>query len=133
MSDGITGRLDAILAAVGELRTDVNRIQSDVDGLKSDVDGLKLGVNGLKADLLATRSDIMARVDRVQDALTEQRDDLTVMLGLIDGVQRIGERALSESRTNFDQQSRAISLTATLERQIRRLQDEVRQLRGEAQ
>lgn len=69
------------------------------------------------------RGDLMARLDRQQDAITAIRDDIAVNFGRAD-------RAIDYAkslRTEFDDLTREV---AAMERQIQRLQTEVRQLQG---
>jgi hypothetical protein len=96
-------------------------------GLKQEELGLKQEAFGLTQDGL--RVGLMDRKDRLQDALTEQRDDMSVMLELLASNQRIAERGLSEARTSFDLHSRTAAALTTMQRQLRHLQDEVNQLR----
>jgi hypothetical protein len=66
------------------------------------------------------RVDLMARMDRLQDEISGIRDDFATNFGATDTVRRTRE----ETRSLFD-------LVMKMERQIQRLQSEVRTLRGE--
>jgi hypothetical protein len=99
----------------------------DALGQKQEAFGLNLEALGVKQDGL--RVGVMDRMDRLQDALTEQHDDINVLLELLATNQRIAERGLSEARTSFDLHSRTAAALTTMQRQLRHLQDEVNQLR----
>src|ERR1700744_5722188 len=103
-------------------------------GLKQEAFGLQQGELGRRQGELGLKQDglrvgLMDRMDRLQDGLTEQRDDISVMLELLATNQRIAERGLSEARASFDLHSETPAALATLKRQLRHLQDEVNQLR----
>lgn len=66
----------------------------------------------------------MARIDRLQDTLTQHRDELTVNHSAIERVERIARSAREDVRS--------ISETiGAMTRQIGRLDEEIRQLRGD--
>jgi len=70
------------------------------------------------------RGDLMARMDRLQDALTLQHDDVTVNMGAAERAERIARGASEETR--------ALGEIVTVQtRQIQRLQSDIRQLKGE--
>jgi hypothetical protein len=102
--------------------------KQDEYGRKQDEYGRKQEEMGLKQDGL--RVSLMDRMDRLQDSLTEQRDDISVMLELLATNQRIAERGLSEARTSFDLHGRTASALTTMQRQLRDLRDEVNELRN---
>jgi hypothetical protein len=104
----------------GLTQEELSRRQEELGGRQDEF--------GLKQDGL--RVGLMDRMDRLQDALTEQHDDISVMLELLATNQRIAERGLSEARTSFDLHSRTAAALTTMQRQLRHLQDEVNQLRG---
>jgi hypothetical protein len=83
-----------------------------------------LAIEKLGGELGQLRSDLMTRLDRYKDALTTICDDIGVNLSradrAVDGVNSL--------RTEFGHLSKEV---AGIERQVQRLQSEVRQLRGE--
>ena len=131
--------LASILGEIRQLRTDLlgrtDQDRADLLGrMDQDRADLLERMDQDRADLLGRidrlRTDLMARMDRLQDSLSEQRDDISVLLDLLVTHQRIAERALSEARSSLDGLSSSNAAIATLERQVRRLQDDVRQLKN---
>ena len=84
----------------------------------------KLGYD-LRTEMGQLRIDIMARLDRHQDALTAMREDIGVNFDRADRA----VDAMKGLRTEVDHLSSEVS---GIERQVQRLQSEMRQLRGEA-
>jgi len=76
----------------------------------------------------ALRGDLMARMDRLQDALMEQRKADVVNYGAPQQAARIAARTRDETRE--DVRSLTVQVDA-MYRIIQRLQSEVRELRGE--
>lgn len=89
-------------------------------------------IGGVRSDLNTVRIDVMARIDRLQDAVSEQRDDISVPLDLLATHQRMAERGVTGARLAMDGLSSTNSAMTTMERQLRRLQDEVRQLKDKS-
>jgi predicted nucleic acid-binding Zn-ribbon protein len=75
----------------------------------------------VREELTRMRVDIMARTERLQDDVTNLRDDAFVTFARAERV----ERATRETTNGIGQE------LSGMHRQIRRLQDEVRILRGE--
>jgi hypothetical protein len=74
-------------------------------------------------ELQQGQHDIMARIDRLQDTVTAMQSDITVNFGAAEHVQRREENTREEVRT-------LTNLVYAMERQIKHLQTEVRDLRG---
>jgi len=129
MADDTTAR---ILAALEETRaalaTQLARLDEKVVGvvarLAEDVSRLDGNLSRLDEKLDRTRADLMARMDRLQDAMTALRDDVTVNFGIADRVDSVAESARKETRALAE-------VVTAMQRQIARLQSDVRQLRGE--
>ena len=82
-------------------------------------------IERLEAGQDRLRGDLMARMDRLQDALTLQHDDVIVSMGAAERAERIARSALEETR--------ALGEIVTVQtRQIQRLQSDIRQLKGGA-
>jgi predicted nucleic acid-binding Zn-ribbon protein len=75
----------------------------------------------VREELTRMRVDIMERIERLQDDVTNLRDDAFVTFARAERV----ERATRETTNGIGQE------LSGMHRQIRRLQDEVRILRGE--
>ncbi|WP_428489012.1 hypothetical protein [Rhodopila sp.] len=74
-------------------------------------------------DLTRLRVDVMARMDRFQDSLTAIRDDISTNYGIADAAQRANDNTRLELRALGD-------VVSGLVRQIRRLDTDVRSLKG---
>lgn len=111
-----------VLTAVAGLR-DVTA--GEIASLRTDVTSLGTSVTSLREDMNKLRIDMMDRMDRLQDVLTVQRDELVVNYGAAERVEKIARAAQEEVRTLGE-------MVTPMVRQIRRLQDEVRTLRGES-
>jgi uncharacterized coiled-coil DUF342 family protein len=72
----------------------------------------------------ALRTDVMARIDRLQDAVTAIRADIAVNYGAADHVRRANDNTREEVRALAD-------TVSAMERQIQRLQTQVRELKGD--
>ncbi len=55
-------------------------------------------------------------MDRLQDSIIEQRDDVSALLDLLVTNQKIAERGLSEARLGVDRQSAMTTTMATFQR-----------------
>jgi hypothetical protein len=93
------------------------------------VTGLRGELTGLSENQDRLRVDLMARMDRLQNNMTEQADEHSVLLDLLATNQGIAERSQSEARASFDLHARMATAMTSLQRQLRRLEDEVRELR----
>jgi len=74
-------------------------------------------------ELGRTRSALMARMDRLQEALVRQHEDDTVNFGAAERAERIAKGAVDEGRILGEQFN-------ALVRQVRRLEEDIRTLRG---
>jgi hypothetical protein len=130
MSDGHEPTLADVLAAVITVGDRVAGIEGEVAGLKGKVVGIegKIEAQGRKHDEL--RVALMDRIDPMQSALTQRTEDVSVLLDLMVTNQKLAERGLSEARFGVDRQSSMATTMATFERQLRRLRDEVEELRN---
>lgn len=111
MSDG------GIVDALARLEAGQQRLEAGQNELK---DGLAI----TRDDLAITRADIMARIDRLQDLVHSLRDDIGVNFGATDRVRDAHDGTRRELASLGEQ----VSL---MERQIMRLQSDVRALKGE--
>jgi len=89
---------------------------------------LRAEAANLRAEM-ATRknvADIMARIDRLQEDLTRQRENSVVELGTADMALRKNENTRKDVETLTE-------MVLALTRQVRRMDAELRQLRGESE
>jgi phage shock protein A len=115
----------ALTGEVGKIRTDVAQVRGDIAQLQGDVAQVRGDMSRFQNDVTQLRVAVMERIDRLQDALTLQRDELVVNYGAIERVERLARAAQEETRALGE-------MITPMIRQIRRLQDDVRTLRGEA-
>ncbi len=128
----------AVAGEVGKLRADVTQMQGDMKQMQGDMKQMQSDIKQLQGDmkqmqgemkqfrgeLTQLRVDVMDRIDRLQDALTLQKDDLVVNYSAADRAEKIARAAQEETRALGD-------IVTPMIRQIRRLQEDVRHLRGE--
>jgi methyl-accepting chemotaxis protein len=106
--------LGDVMLAINGLREDV---RDDLGTLRGDIGTLRGAIDTLRMDL-------SQRLDRQQDALTSIRDDISVAMGRADYAADLTKNLRSEVQGLSDQ------LTAVV-RQVRRLQTEMRELKGD--
>jgi uncharacterized phage infection (PIP) family protein YhgE len=70
------------------------------------------------------RVDLMARMDRLQDGLTAIRDDIGVNIGAVEAGRRANDNTRDDLRTLGEQVS-------VMWKQLKRLQTDVREIRGD--
>jgi predicted nucleic acid-binding Zn-ribbon protein len=99
--------LDTLLQAIQQVQSTVGQFREEQTLVREE--------------LTRMRVDIMARTERLQDDVTNLRDDAFVTFARAERV----ERATRETTNGIGQE------LSGMHRQIRRLQDEVRILRGE--
>jgi phage shock protein A len=102
--------LATILAAVTELREGLARLERNQEKLERGHERLRV--------------DLMARMDRLDNAITAIRDDITVNMARADRAHEVADSTRSELRLLGEQVN-------AMERQIQRLQTDVRQIKGE--
>ena len=122
--DGRLGRLESHLEG---LESRLGNMESRLDSLESRLDGQNDTLARFRTDLVdelgRTRSALMARMDRLQEALVTQREADVVNYGAAERAERIAKGASDEGRILGEQLN-------ALVRQVRRLEEEVRNLRG---
>jgi uncharacterized protein (UPF0335 family) len=125
MSDDVTAR---ILVVLEKLESGQEQLRNGLEQFSADlitrIERLESGLEQLSAELTRTRADLMARMDRLEGKFTAQREGEVVNLGISERAERIAKGAQDEVRIMGEQVN-------AMFRQIRRLEAEVRQLRGE--
>jgi len=134
----LEGRLDSLAVTLedrlGSLENRLNSLESRLDSVESRLGSLESRLDGqndtltrFRADLVdefgRTRNALMARMDRLQETLVIQREADVVNYGAAERAERIAKGASDEGRILGEQLN-------ALVRQVRRLEDEVRHLRG---
>ena len=107
---GIDAKLDLILAEQARMAAEQARMTAEQARMRSDFTDL--------------RTALMDRMDRLQDALTVQKDDMIVPMSAAERAERIAKAAQDDARTLGE-------MVMPMMRQIRRLQEDVRALKGE--
>ena len=124
----IRGDITTIRGDITTMRGDITSIQGDVATLQSDMVDVKDNQHQMASDITRFRTDIMDRIDRLQDSVTtdvtQLRDETVVNYGATERVERMALAAQAETR------ALAVMVTPMV-RQTRRLQDDVRDLRGD--
>jgi chromosome segregation ATPase len=101
-------------AGLGQLEAELGRLKAEQKSLRSD----------LLAELGRTRSDIMERVERLENAVTLIRDDIAVNMGAVEAVERANDNTRADVRSLHEPMS-------IMWKQIKRLQTEMREIKGE--
>ena len=120
----LESRLDSL---AGTLENRLGSLESRLNSLESRFDDQNDTFARFRADLVdefgRTRNALMARMDRLQETLVIQREADVVNYGAAERAERIAKGASDEGRILGEQLN-------ALVRQVRRLEDEVRHLRG---
>ena len=128
MSDDQTGRILAIVERLEAGQADLAAKQADLAAgqasMGANLADLAAGQASMGADLTRLRVDMMARMDRLQDSLTAIRDDISTNYGTAEAAQRANDNTRTELRALSE-------VVSSLVRQIRRLDSEVRILKGD--
>ena len=85
---GLSAEVTGLGADLTGLRTEVTGLRTEVTGLGADLTGLRTEVTGLRTGVTGLRVDLMDRMDRLQNALTEIRDDIGVNMARADAAAR---------------------------------------------
>lgn len=78
-----------LLGAIAALAPKLDVLGANQQEFRAQLDaqGVRLEAQGTKQDDL--RIVLMERMDRLQDTMSDQKDDMDVLLGLIDGTHRM--------------------------------------------
>jgi hypothetical protein len=99
---------DPVLAALARLEAGLGNVTSRMDRLEDGQTQL--------------RTDLMERIDRLQHTVDSVKDDIVVTYGANDRIERIAKSASDETRALGE-------VVRAMQRQIKRLQTDVDQLR----
>jgi chromosome segregation ATPase len=106
------------------MRADITLMRGDITQLREDQTGMRADITQMRADITQMRSVLMDRIDRLQDRITEVRDDIGVAMGSADAMQRANDNTRELVRLQGEQMS-------IMFRQIKRLEDKVRTITGD--
>ncbi|MSP02276.1 MAG: hypothetical protein EXR07_14680 [Acetobacteraceae bacterium] len=124
----VTGLRDGQTA----LRTDMVDLRADVTDLRDGQTRLTADLTSLRTDLTALRDgqttfrvDLMGRIERLENHITDIRDDIGVNIGRADRAHEAADNTRNEVRLMSQELS-------VMWRQIKRLESDVREIKGEA-
>ncbi len=117
----------AVETSIAAMETRIAAMETRIAAIETRMDAQDETLGRFRADLVdelgRTRSVLMARMDRLQDALVSQHEADVVNFGAAERAERIAKGAVDEGRILGEQFN-------ALVRQVRRLEEEVRILRG---
>jgi hypothetical protein len=103
----------------------LSRLESGLTDVGSRLTDVEAGLTGVQQSQTTLRVDVMARMDRLENKLTEMRDDMTVNIG---GTWQTRE-ALSSTRGDLHSLGEQVNI---MWRQMKRLEQQVREITGES-
>jgi chromosome segregation ATPase len=111
-----------------DFRADLTDFRADMTGMRVDMGRLEVAVEtslrDVRADMTQMRAAIMDRIDRLQNRMTEIRDDLGVAMGSAEAMHRANDNTRELVRLQGEQLS-------IMFRQIKRLEEKVRTITGD--
>lgn len=118
-----------LLAAIGNVSAEVTasdaRLTETIRAMREEMrNSFVAERTDREAQITRYRTDIMDRMDRLENSLTAIRDDIAMNYGTANAVRRANDNTRDEVRNLHD-------VVQVLERQIQRLQTDVRGLKGE--
>ena len=99
-------------------------LRDDVASLREDVASLRADVGRFDVKQTSLRVDIMERMDRLQNSLTDIRNDISANFGSADAVKRANDNTREELRALGD-------VVSALYRKINSLETRVREITGD--
>jgi chromosome segregation ATPase len=116
--------VSALRGEVAFLRGEVASLREEVGRLAADQAALRADFARLEAAQTSLRVDCMARMDRLENGLTDIRNDIAVNFGATDAVKRANDNTREELRALGD-------VVSAMYRQIKALEARVRDITGE--
>jgi chromosome segregation ATPase len=111
----------ATRAELAQVRAELTQVRLDLMGR---MDRLEAGQERLETSQTSLRADTMERMDRLQDSLTDIRNDIGVNFGASDAVKRANDNTREEVRALSEMMS-------ALVRKVRALETRVREITGD--
>jgi methyl-accepting chemotaxis protein len=114
----------------GELTEEIGRVRTDlteeIGRVRSDLtEEIGRVATGLQESINTTKFTLMDRMDRLQDAISQVKDEGNVNFAISERVERLARGGLDETRSLAEQMT-------LMERQIRRLNDRVDNIENKA-
>jgi uncharacterized coiled-coil DUF342 family protein len=110
---------DPFDARLAELNAIMDRTMAHLEAFHASIDDGAL--KRIEAGQTKMRGDVMERIDRLEDAVTGIRNDLTVTFGAADSVRRAHNNTRDEMRDPGESVSALYRKLARLETQLREL------------
>jgi methyl-accepting chemotaxis protein len=120
-----------VMDAVTSIARNITQLTDVTVNLVRDVKALRDGQAELQESLGRARVDLMERMDRMQDAVTGIRDDISVNFGASEATRRVQDNTRNDMRDWVGVIDSMRDQMAGMERQIQRLQTQVRELKGD--
>ncbi len=117
-------RLDQIDGRMGQIEARQDQLDGRMGQLDTRLDHLAARLDRSEAVHIQTRTELMARMDRLQDAMTDMRNDVLVNFGMVEQVQRAHDSTREELKTVNE-------MVILLVKRIRVLEADMRTLKGE--
>ncbi|MBV8455603.1 MAG: hypothetical protein JO122_03185 [Acetobacteraceae bacterium] len=128
MSDKREPTLTEVMAALQGLQAVT---AEQITQLRDRMDRLEAVVTRQDEKLTELRVVAMERMDRLQNTISEMRDDQSVLLGLPDTNQKLTERSMTEARFSSDQYTSLAHTVTLVEMQVRKLRADGDELRAQ--
>jgi uncharacterized coiled-coil DUF342 family protein len=113
---------DPFVARLAEINSVIDRTMAHLEAFRASIyDG---ALKRIEAGQTKIRGDVMERIDRLEDAVTGIRNDLTVTFGAADSVRRPHNNTRDETRDPGESVS-------ALYRKLARLETQMRELKGD--
>jgi hypothetical protein len=110
------------------MRSGLTDFNADLAGMRAEIGRLErafdISLRDVRADMIQMRSAIMDRIDRLQDRVTEVRDEIGVAMGSADAMQRANDNTRELVRLQGEQMS-------IMFRQLKRIEEKVRNITGD--
>ncbi len=127
----ILAALSRLEAGQGRMETRLDKLETRLDNLETWLDKLETSFEKLEAKVLGVASsqttlrvDIMARMDRLENSLTDIRNDIVVNIGAANHIRTMHDNTREEVRLIGDHVARMFS-------QIKGIQTRLRDITGE--
>ena len=132
--DAMQAHISRLEAGQAAIRTDVAAIRAELESIRVDLVHLEAGMAALRAEfasyrtglldeLGATRAVMIERIQGVQGAIAQLKDDISVNMGAVDSARQMNETTRDDLRQLREQ-------VGVMWRQLKAVQEEVTQLKS---
>jgi chromosome segregation ATPase len=120
----LEGGQTAMLTELTDVQTRLTGVQTGLTGVQTGLTTLEARQTALEDSQTSLRVDVMARMDRLENRLTEIRDDISVNMGSTRRAHEAADNTRSEVRLLGEQVN-------VMWRQMKRLEQQVRDITGD--